>query len=162
MIECEYNINNEYCKIASMLLGTDDKVVIQEKACEACQSLENPKTVNKVTLGKAIATFMKLGKFENTTHKHLMNALNSEMGKVHNEGPGTNLKRYLSWFGTEQVDCDCQNKERIMNAWGPDQCEKNLISILGWLESSAKERKIPFIKFIVKALVMKAINEARK
>lgn len=162
MLECEHNINNEYCKIASMLLGTDDKVPIQETACGVCQHLKNPKTVNEVTLGTSIATLINLKKFDHVTHKHLIDSLNNQMGSIYNEGPGTNLKRYLSWFATEQVGCDCQDKSRIMNAWGPDLCEKNLVSILGWLESSAKERKIPFIKFIAKALVMRAINEARK
>lgn len=160
-IQCEHNINNEYCEIASMLLGTDDKVPIQEKACEACQNLKNPKTVNKVTLGTAIATLLNLKKFDETSHKHLMNALNDEMGKVYRKGPGTNLKRYLSWFATETVDCPCNDRANVMNAWGPDLCLENLETIIGWLQESAKSRKLPFVRFIVEALVRKAINEAR-
>lgn len=161
MTQCEHNINNKHCRIASMLLGPDDEVAIQEKACEACKVLANPKTVNKVTLGMAIGNLMQKRKFDKAIHGHLMDALNGEMGAVRNTGPGTNLKRYLSWFATETTSCACKDRVNIMNTWGPDICTQNVDIILDWLEQSAAERKIPFVRFIAKILVLKAIAEAR-
>lgn len=157
---CEHNIDN-HCTIATMLLATGDKVTVQKQACNSCMSNSNPKTVNEVTVGTAIATLMNLNKFNDQTHKHLIDSLNGIVGSVYNEGPGTNLKRYLSWFASEKPDCPCKDRSRVMNAWGPDLCEKNIEVILDWLESSAEKYKIPFVRFIAKLLVQKAIAESR-
>jgi hypothetical protein len=144
-----------------MLLGAEGRVPIQKKACDDCQSLENPRTVNKVTLGTAIGTLMQLGEFEQKTHGHLMDALHGEMGAIYDTGPGTNLKRYLSWFASETPDCPCQDRAKVMNAWGPDLCKKNMDIILGWLQESASKKGIPFVRFIAKIIVSRAISEGR-
>jgi len=144
-----------------MLLGSKHRVLIQDKACEACQKLNNPKAVNKVTIGTAVGTLLSIGENNTQTFESLMVALTSEIGKTYDSGPGTNLKKYLSWFASESDTCDCKNKAKIMNVWGPDVCLENIDAILEWLKQSAKEKKLPFVRFVAELLVRKAISEAR-
>lgn len=36
-------------------------------------------------------------------------------------------------------DCDCTSRISQMNAWGPDDCEANLETIVGWLIAAAAD-----------------------
>lgn len=79
------------------------------------------------------------------------------------EGPGTQLKRLLSLVGIVADDsCSCNKHARIMNAWGPDECERRIDEIVGWLREEATKRKLPFIDAVGRALVRRAIGATRR
>jgi hypothetical protein len=144
-----------------MLAGNGEPIVLQEKACEACIKSDQPRTVNKITVGTAIASLMRSNQFDQLKHKHLIDLIHGTNEASYSTGPGTNLKRYLSWFASETTDCACKDRVRVMNTWGPDLCTQNIDIILDWLEQSASERKLPFVRFLARILVSKAISEAR-
>lgn len=78
-------------------------------------------------------------------------------------GPGTELKKLLQWIGiTSSPTCSCNARARQMDEWGPDECEKRLPEIVGWLEEQAKARKLPFVRFGAEQAVKLAIRRARK
>lgn len=49
-----------------------------------------------------------------------------------------------------------------MNANGPDWCEANLETIVGWLRESAEKQGLPFVPFVARGLVKLAIRRARR
>jgi hypothetical protein len=79
-------------------------------------------------------------------------------------GPGTELKALLKdWLGIQaSPNCPCNARARQMDEWGPDLCEQNLQTIVGWLEEQAKARKLPFVRFAAEQAVKLAIRRARK
>lgn len=79
-------------------------------------------------------------------------------------GPGTELKALLKdWLGIQaSPNCSCNARARQMDEWGPDLCEQNLATIVGWLEEQAKARKLPFVRFAAEQAVKLAIRRARK
>lgn len=78
-------------------------------------------------------------------------------------GPGTELKALLKLVGiTSSPNCKCNAHARQMDAWGPDRCEQEMPTILGWLEEQAKARKLPFVRFAAEQTVKMAIRRARK
>lgn len=79
-------------------------------------------------------------------------------------GPGTELKALLKdWLGIQaSPNCSCNARARQMDEWGPDVCEQNLPTIVGWLEEQATARKLPFVRFAAEQAVKLAIRRARK
>jgi hypothetical protein len=81
------------------------------------------------------------------------------------QGPGTQLKSMLSWFGFKPTPgCLCNKRARHMDRMGCDWCEKNLDTIVGWLrEEHTRQRSfIPFVDAVVRRVVLTAIRKARK
>lgn len=56
------------------------------------------------------------------------------------KGPGTHLKELLLAWGFAPQDCDCEERRRLMDEWGPEGCRENFELIAFWLEESAKSR----------------------
>ena len=79
-------------------------------------------------------------------------------------GPGFQLKKLLKdWLGiTASPNCSCNAHARQMDEWGPDECERRLPEIVGWLEEQARARKLPFVRFAAEQAVKLAIRRARK
>lgn len=79
-------------------------------------------------------------------------------------GPGTELKSLLKdWLGIVAApNCSCNARARQMDLWGPDECERRLPEIVGWLEEQAGARKLPFVRFAAEQAVKLAIRRARK
>lgn len=78
-------------------------------------------------------------------------------------GPGTELKRLLASIGiTSSPGCSCNQRAREMDARGPEWCEANLDTIVGWLREEASKRKLPFVDMAGRLLVKRAIRNARK
>lgn len=79
-------------------------------------------------------------------------------------GPGTELKALLKdWLGIQaSPNCSCNARARQMDEWGPDLCEQNLQTIVGWLEEQARGRKLPFVRLAAEQAVKLAIRRARK
>lgn len=79
-------------------------------------------------------------------------------------GPGTELKKILKdWLGiTASPNCSCNARARQMDEWGPDECERRIPEITGWLEEQAKARGLPFVRFAAEQAIKLSIRRARK
>lgn len=77
-------------------------------------------------------------------------------------GPGCHLKRLLSWaFLRSRPGCRCDERAAQMDAWGPDECERRVDEIVGWLREEAAERGLPFVAVAANAAVHSAIAMSR-
>lgn len=78
-------------------------------------------------------------------------------------GPGTILSKTIKAIGISMTpNCKCMMHALMMNKHGPDWCEANLDTILGWIKEECESRKIPFVQTIVSIMVKQAINKSRK
>ena len=78
-------------------------------------------------------------------------------------GPGTELKKLLSWVGIRaNDDCQCDDRALLMDILGPDKCEERLDEIVGWLEEEAEERGLLFSRTVAALSVMQAIRKSRR
>lgn len=77
-------------------------------------------------------------------------------------GPGCHLKRLLAWaFIKPRPGCRCTERAAQMDSWGPDECERRMDEIVGWLREEAEERGLPFVTAAASAAVSAAIAMAR-
>ena len=80
-------------------------------------------------------------------------------------GVGCHLARMLSWFGIrDDGRCGCSEHAAQMDAWGPDGCEREIETIMGWLRDAAAKRLplVPWVDAPVRLLVHQAIAAARR
>lgn len=78
-------------------------------------------------------------------------------------GPGTELKTILANLGIVAAPhCKCSRRAALMDKYGPEWCERNIETILGWLKEEADRRKMPFVRVAALALIKLAIRNARK
>lgn len=77
-------------------------------------------------------------------------------------GTGAFLKRSLRWFGITEGSCQCEVHAREMDERGPDWCEANINTIIGWLEEEAGNRGLPFNQCAAWVLVRFSIHKARR
>lgn len=91
----------------------------------------------------------------------------SEAGQKRNRfpksKPGTKLKQLLElfWF-VKSEDCNCNKHIAEMNNNGPDWCDENMDTIVGWLREESGNRKILFSEFIARRLIKLAIARSKK
>lgn len=72
--------------------------------------------------------------------------------------PGDSLHRLLDGLGfTITPECQCQRHIVEMNHRGKAWCQANLDTILGWLETEAKNRGLSFPRKMAKGLVRVAL-----
>jgi hypothetical protein len=65
-------------------------------------------------------------------------------------GPGTELKRLLARIGIEaKPDCRCNRHAAEMDHRGPDWCDTNLETIIGWLRETYDDRRAKHAKAAV-------------
>ncbi len=84
---------------------------------------------------------------------------------VSRTGPGTKLMELLAgwpFYVTATPDCPCKAYAAQMDAWGPDECARRQIQIVGWLRDEAAARGLPFLDAVGHLLVRRAISQARK
>lgn len=130
------------------------------KACTIC--LEQATKDNHVTASLALRVVQRPIQDDK---QYLYKLLKVAEVKPVNEGPGTELKKLISWFVWNEKDRNCstcKNREQRMNRWGPDNCEKNMATIVGWLKESAVVRGYPFSERVAVALIKKAITNSRR
>ena len=78
-------------------------------------------------------------------------------------GPGSILSKMLSKIGIKSTpNCACKRHAINMNINGPDWCEQNVDTIVGWLRVEAQNRKLPFLDLPAKILILKAVAKSRK
>lgn len=78
------------------------------------------------------------------------------------EGVGAEVKRLLATLGIKaSPTCQCNSHAIQMNLWGPDECERQMDKIVGWLREAAEHRGVPFVRAAGVLLVKRAIRNAR-
>lgn len=78
------------------------------------------------------------------------------------EGVGAEVKRLLAAVGIKaSPTCKCNSHAIQMNLWGPDECERQMDKIVGWLREAAEHRGVPFVRAAGVLLVKRAIRNAR-
>lgn len=162
---CKYLIteNQEtYCRIAQELSG-GLKCSVTPESCAKCASLPDKYSPNSVTASLAAfaARNQTPDKFPELIQllKPLFQVVkpsDADLGK----GPGTELKKLLSWFAVDTPTCECLSRAKLMNTWGPQGCRDNMSTILVWLHEEALNRGLPFVKLVAQQLVLLAISRA--
>lgn len=78
-------------------------------------------------------------------------------------GPGTILSNMISTMGIKSTpNCSCRRHAIEMNAKGPDWCEANIDTILGWLKEESAKRNLPFVEMVARMIVQRAIKTSRR
>jgi len=81
-------------------------------------------------------------------------------------GPGSELKRLLSWLGIKpKAKCKCNERAAEMDrqeAADPGWCERNIDTIVGWLREEAEARGLPFVDAVGRVVVRRAIARAAR
>lgn len=81
-------------------------------------------------------------------------------GRVSPDGPGTRLHQALkAWGFKEQDGCQCFEYAVKMNVNGPQWVKDNIATVLNWLRKSAKQRKLPFSRWIAKRFILGAVAD---
>lgn len=126
--DCHERFGN-ICNLASTI--ANQSRTISPEICRACFRTKFPADANEVVL--AVAGI-----------------------KESASGPGTTLKKLISWFIEKPADCNCPNRVKVMDAWGAEGCLKNMPTILDWLRDSAHRNGIRYSEFVI-ATVVKTI-----
>jgi len=82
-------------------------------------------------------------------------------------GPGTELKKLLSWFGiTATGECACNSKAGKMDDLGTQWVLDNIDTVTSWLEEEARARGgftwLSFTKTGAKSLILLACRKAER
>ena len=79
-------------------------------------------------------------------------------------GPGTELSKLLKMIGinAKEKGCSCKSHAKRMDREGPQWCRDNIETVLRWLQTEAKKRKLPFVKAAAKQAVLLAIRRAER
>lgn len=78
-------------------------------------------------------------------------------------GPGTILTNMISTMGIKSTpNCSCRRHAIEMNDKGPDWCEENMNTILGWLKEESSKRHLPYIESVASLVVKRAIKTSRR
>lgn len=83
--------------------------------------------------------------------------------RITTHGPGTELKRLLRLHGInpDEAGCQCNARAADMDERGPEWCEANIETIVGWLKEESDRRGWPFVAWYARLLVRRAIKAAR-
>ena len=77
--------------------------------------------------------------------------------------PGSILTSMIKTIGIKSSsNCSCRRHALEMNEKGPDWCEQNIDTILSWLKEESQKRKLPYVEFVAKSMVQRAIYKSRK
>ena len=122
--------------------------------CAACRRSSKPMTINEITICSTVIKLKSAG-------LEVPGTLEASCTSQPHSGPGTVLKYLISWFVTKPLNCACEDRADIMNAWGVEGCNQNIPQILGWLRESALDNNIRYSEFWIACMVRLAITLAR-
>lgn len=78
-------------------------------------------------------------------------------------GPGTELKKLLALMRIHSSPtCGCNRMAAEMNRLGPEWCLANIDKIVAVMEQEAKNRKLPFLPMVARALVRMAVRNSNR
>ena len=72
-------------------------------------------------------------------------------------GPGTELKKILSWFASAEACQNCADKAQIMDDKGVEWVEENIETVVRWAVANSKRMKVS--RFIPEALAEAAAKQ---
>ena len=80
---------------------------------------------------------------------------------------GNELKKLLAGWPfhiTASTGCSCNRVAALMDAWGPDECEKpeRIAEVVAVMRAEAEARGLPFVDIAGRMLVRRAIQNARR
>jgi len=128
------------CALAKELSG--DLVPVTDTVCRACTRTSSPKKMNEVIKIHTFTYCLDQG--------ILLKDIQDELKIPSPEkGPGTVLKKMISWFIEQPPDCGCDNRVTVMNLWGQEKCVENKKIILHWLRESAMMNDINIGEFAI-------------
>lgn len=83
--------------------------------------------------------------------------------EIPQEGVGTELKKLLSKIGIKATEnCSCNHRAKLLDMNGIEWCENNMETIIGWLKEESERRNLPFIEYVAKTLIKRAIKNYKK
>ena len=69
----------------------------------------------------------------------------------------------ISTMGIKSTsNCSCRRHALEMNEKGPEWCEANMDTILGWLREESAKRKLPYVDTVARMIVNRAIKTSRR
>jgi len=128
-----YDPPSQECLVVYQLTFTPYEPTPED--CQACGRCSNPQTVNEIT-------------------GLISNNILIELGKptlYSGKGLGTRLAKVFDWFVRIPPNCDCEDRTKIMDAWGVEGCRLNKRTILHWLRESAYDNDIPYSEIVISA-----------
>lgn len=157
---CPHLTTAQHCQVVRDLSGHDWQP--HPLACRDCINQPDPQQVNIVTVGMSIAA--------RSANTQLITDLTpllhpSNLTLQTSTGPGTELKKLLSWFSLPTADCQCETHAQIMNIWGPAKCREELETIIEWVVEEAEQQNYPsgpITRLAIKAIVKQAIRNAEQ
>ena len=97
------------------------------------------------------------------THLCRADGVPAQPAQIPVPGPGTHLASILGRLGlSETPGCKCTAFAAQMNNLGVDGCSERIMEIVGWLRAEAENRGLPFVDFVARMLVNRAISNARR
>ena len=156
MSDCSYHADG-VCTLATSLVG--ESVVTTPDHCQYCSlHAMPPRALNPVVVSLALHTV----RTDRPKAQRLLDC-HGHVLRVHHNGPGTELKKLLSWWFRPDDSCECDARAMQMNAWGVEGCRERLETIVQWLLEAAAERGLPhgpLSRQVTRRLVRLAINNA--
>ena len=128
-----------------------------KKEIEECQDFADVNAAREKVYGQGIV---------DVEHFNLLESIQAaEYRSVAGGGTGTELKKLVSWFASQEKGCKCKSREKMMNRWGPDGCENRIEQIADWLMEEAAHRNLPsggFARTAARVMIKRAIANSRK
>lgn len=141
MNKCKHLDEDESCLIIKQLTGEEHYP--SQKECVACSRCHEPQTVNEITSALSNKILIKLDR--------------PTLYKI-GHGPGTRLKKSIAWF-IDKGTCDgCEEKSKIMDAWGVAGCKRNTKTIIHWLAESAHLNNINITRIAIEMILIVLLN----
>ena len=127
--------------------------------CQVCSEQVSPaRSINPVVVSLALHAASHNPK----QARHILDS-HGALLRIQPQGPGTELKKLLSWWFLPDASCDCDARALQMNAWGVAGCHQNLETIVDWLLEAAAQRGLPhgpLTRHATRILVKRAIHNA--
>lgn len=140
--------------ILDQCTATGHEFTPREDICRACRNTSRGIGINEVTILEASKALQD----RNLPVPSYLRITGLDL----EHGPGTNLKRVLSWFVTKPPGCPCDDRAVMMNLWGRKGCYENYSTILSWLRESALDNNIRYSEFVIDKLVKGVIYFSRE
>lgn len=159
--QCNLRNGNSCQLVADLAMIPIDKASITDDACRFCLKQGKDNAVNYVTLSVSVSMLHRHGLFDPVKHSYLVKAV------VATKGPGKILSESLHWIAIpDEGSCYCNSRASVMDVWGPDKCEEEIDTIVGWLMEGAERHGIGWVPktvqtFVGRKAVELAIRKAR-
>ena len=140
-MKCEHLDTDGSCLVIVQLTG--EQYNPSQKECGACSKCHEPCTVNEITSTISNGILIELDR--------------PTLYKI-GHGPGTRLKKSIKWLVNKDACDGCDERSKIMDAWGVEGCKRNTKTIVHWLHESAQMNNISITRMAIEMLVVTLLN----